>query len=139
MLKKKTNNKYDYIIDLDVTSPLRNISDIKKSFLKFLKKKNSNLFTVTNARRNPYFNMIEIFNNKIRICKKNIKPFTRRQDAPKVFELNASIYIWKRSWLLRSDNLISNKTGYYLMPMNRSMDIDSDHDFKIVEYLLKQK
>ena len=137
--EKKTNNKYDYIIDLDVTSPLRNISDIKKSFLKFLKKKNSNLFTVTNARRNPYFNMIEIFNNKIRICKKNIKPFTRRQDAPKVFELNASIYIWKRSWLLRSDNLISNKTGYYLMPMNRSMDIDSDHDFKIVEYLLKQK
>jgi len=137
--EKKTNQKYDYIIDLDVTSPLRNILDIKKSFAKFLKKKNSNLFTVTNARRNPYFNMIEISNNKIKICKKNIKPFTRRQDAPNVFELNASIYIWKRDWLLKSDNLISNKTGYYLMPMNRSMDIDSDYDFKIVEYLLEQK
>ena len=83
--------------------------------------------------------MIEISNNKIKICKKNIKPFTRRQDAPNVFELNASIYIWKRDWLLKSDNLISNKTGYYLMPMNRSMDIDSDYDFKIVEYLLEQK
>jgi CMP-N,N'-diacetyllegionaminic acid synthase len=135
--EKKTKNKYDYIIDLDVTSPLRNILDIKKSFLKFLKNKNSNLFTITEARRNPYFNMIEISNNKIKICKKNIKPFVRRQDAPKVFELNASINIWKRNWLIKSDKLISKKTGYYFMPMQRSMDIDSYHDFKIVEYLLK--
>ena len=135
--EKKKNNKYDYIIDLDVTSPLRNISDIKKSLSKFLKNRNSNLFTITEARRNPYFNMIEISNNKIKICKKNINPFFRRQDAPKVFELNASIYIWKRSWLLKSDKLISNKTGYYFMPAHRSLDIDSDHDFKIVEHLLK--
>lgn len=135
--EKKTNKKYDYIIDLDVTSPLRNTADIKKSFSKLLRNKHTNLFSLTEARRNPYFNMVELSNNKIKICKKNIKPFIRRQDAPKVFELNASIYVWRRNWLLKSDKLISNKTGYYYMPPNRSLDIDSDHDFKIVEFLLK--
>ena len=51
--------KFDYCIDLDITSPLRQISDIKKSFHIFLKSKSSNLITVCEAKKNPYFNMVE--------------------------------------------------------------------------------
>ena len=61
----------------------------------------------------------------------------RRQDAPKVFDLNASIYIWKRKDLLKSKRLINKRTVFYQMPYIRSIDIDDKFDFKIVEYILK--
>ena len=61
-----------------------------------------------------------------------------RQNCPKVYELNASIYIWKRSCLLKSDTVFTNKTSYYEMPQNRSVDIDSSNDFSYVEFLMKK-
>ena len=57
--EKKYKFKFDYIVDLDVTSPLRNISDTKKAFNNFLKNKSSNLFSVCKSNKNPYFNMNE--------------------------------------------------------------------------------
>ena len=94
------NKKFDVCVDLDITSPLRNIQDIKNSLKLFLKnKKTENLFSVCDARRNPYFNMVEIKNKRISIIKKFSKThnINRRQSSPRVFDLNASIYIWKRS------------------------------------------
>ena len=80
--------------------------------------------------------MVEFDNGKLKICKKTINKITRRQDAPNVYEMNASIYIWKRSFLLKSDNIFNNKTSYYEMPEERSIDIDSELDFKIVKSLI---
>ena len=51
--------KYDYIVDLDVSSPLRTASDIKKAFNKLIKTKSNALFSVNNPRRNPYYNVVE--------------------------------------------------------------------------------
>ena len=62
----------------------------------------------------------------------------RRQDAPKVYEANASIYIWKRDALLKNETLFTKKTGIYVMPIERSIDIDSEFDFEIVNYLMKK-
>ena len=62
--EKKNNYKYDLIIDLDVTSPLRTIGDITNSFKQFKKKKINNLFSVSEPRKNPYFNIIEYKTNK---------------------------------------------------------------------------
>ena len=54
-----------------------------------------------------------------------------------VFEANASIYIWKRNALIKNKKLITNNTSYYLMPYERSIDIDDEVDYKIVKCLLK--
>lgn len=148
------NKKFDICVDLDITSPLRNINDIKKSLKLFIsKKKMQNLFSVCEARRNPYFNMVEIKDNIVRIVKKYKKKpkgknllvpskksssFYRRQSAPKVFDMNASIYIWKRSKLLTSNQLISNSTGIYKMPQDRSIDIDSYFDLFLVKQILNK-
>ena len=51
--------------------------------------------------------------------------------------MNASIYIWKRSFLIKSNSIFTKKTSYYEMPQNRSIDIDSISDFKYVEFLMK--
>ena len=136
--ENKNKIKYDYIIDLDVTSPLRNVSDIRKSFNKTKKKKLDNLFSVTNSHKNPYFNMIEIRNSLPNIIF-NKKKYVARQNTPKVYDINASIYVWSRKTLIQSEKLINNKTGIFLMPKERSFDIDDIVDFKIVEKFFNKK
>ena len=64
------NKKFDVIIDLDATAPLRTVKDIKDALKIFLKNKNSNLFSVCKSNKNPYYNMVEKKNKKIRIVKK---------------------------------------------------------------------
>jgi len=153
--EKYFKKSFDICVDLDITSPLRNIDDIKKALKLFLKnKKIKNLFSVCDARRNPYFNMVEVKNRKVSIVKKykkknnlktTLKPsrrwssFYRRQSAPKVFDMNASIYIWRRSRLLKSNALFSKDTGIFLMPQERSIDIDSYFDLFLVKQILKNE
>ncbi|MCS7214647.1 MAG: acylneuraminate cytidylyltransferase family protein [Thermodesulfovibrio sp.] len=132
--------KFEYIVDLDVTSPMRNIEDIKKAFQLFIENDYDNLLSVVPARKNPYFNMIEINRDgRISICKKIDKKILRRQDAPMVYEMNASIYIWKRQTLLKEDSIILPNTGIYVMAQESSFDIDTELDFDIVEFLMRRK
>ncbi len=137
--KKLKNKEFDYIIDLDVTSPLRTKEDVIKAFNKIIKSKKLNLITIVEAKKNPYFNMIEIKNNKLKISKQNKKNILRRQDAPVVYEMNASIYIWSRKTLLSKRSLVTNSTDYYLMDRYKSIDIDDDFDFKIVKSIIEKK
>ena len=136
--EKKYKEKYDVCIDLDITSPLRKVSDIKNAFKNFKNKNSSVLFSVTKSRKNPYFNMVEETNNIVSLVKKPNKIIHSRQNAPSVFDMNASIYIWKRYKILKSDNLYGAKTSIYEMPLDRSIDIDEELDFKIVKMLFKK-
>ena len=135
----KTKLNYNYIFDLDVTSPLRNYKDIRKSFKKFKKNKSNNLISVTPSKKNPYFNMVEVKNKKVDLIKKTKKIISNRQKAPKTFDMNASIYIWRKEYLFRSYNLFDKKTSIYVMPPERSIDIDTDFDFRLVKHLFKIK
>ena len=137
--EKFYNKKFEKIVDLDATSPLRKIEDILNAYKFFVKKKANILFTGCKSKKNPYFNMIEIKNNKVQIVKKLKKNIYRRQDAPKTYDCNASIYIWKRKSLINFKSFCTNKTVFYEMPESRSIDIDSELDFKLVEFLLKKK
>jgi len=131
-------NKFDIVFDLDVTSPLRKPTDIKKAYNLFIKKKAHMLFSAYKSKKNPYFNMIEKKGNSIKLIKKPKKAIFARQKAPKIYELNASIYIWKRKNLLNLTSFYSGKTTIYEMPIERSIDIDSAFDWKLVEFLLKK-
>ena len=137
--EKFYNKKFEKIVDLDATSPLRKIEDILNAYKFFVKKKANILFTGCKSKKNPYFNMIEIKNNKVQIVKKLKKNIYRRQDAPKTYDCNASIYIWKRKSLINFKSFYTNKTVFYEMPESRSIDIDSELDFRLVEFLLKKE
>ena len=137
--EKKFKIKFDFIFDLDITSPLRNIDDIKNCFKLIKNNKSNNLITICEAKKNPYFNLVEIEKGKIFISKKSNRKVLSRQQAPKVYEMNASIYGWKREYLIKTDNLFSEKTSFYFMPHERSIDIDDVVDFKIVEMFLKNE
>ena len=136
--EKFTNKKFDIIFNLHVTAPLRNINDIKNAYKKFLREKANKLISVTYCKRNPYFNMVEKVNDKVQIVKKPIKKIGRRQDAPIVYDMNASIYIWQRKELLNLKSKYDKKTSLYVMPAERSVDIDSTFDWNLVENILKK-
>ena len=137
--EKFYNKKFEIIVELDATSPLRKIEDILDTYRFFVKKKANMLITGCKSRKNPYYNMIEIVNNKLKKVKKLKKDIYRRQDAPKTYDWNASIYIWNRKSLINFKSFFTKKTVFYEMPENRSIDIDSKLDFKLVEFLLKKK
>ena len=133
------NKTFDYIVDLDVTSPLRKINDIKKS-LKLIKRKDGeNLISGSVSRRSPYFNMVTVNKNHVRKVINSKKQINRRQAAPKTFDLNASIYIWKRKTLLTKKTLFNKKTVFFEMPPERSIDIDNHFDLKVVQSLKKNE
>ncbi len=135
-VEKHYGQQYEVLMDLDATSPLRKSEDIIKAYEQFVNDEAEILITGNPARKNPYFNMVENVDGQIQIVKELEQPFLRRQDAPKVFEMNASIYIWSRKALLEYDTLFTNKTSLYIMPEERSIDIDTDFDWEFVEYLM---
>lgn len=131
---------FDYLIDLDATAPLRSVEDIINSFNQLLKNNNDNLITAMPSRRSPYFNLIEVdLNGKVTLSKKLDGTVLRRQDAPKSYDMNASIYIWKRNAILNENSLFLDSTGLYVMPEERSIDIDNELDFEFVEFLMRKQ
>ena len=98
--EKFYNKKFDIIFELDATSPLREVKDIINAYKFFIKNKANMLITGCKSRKNPYYNMVEIVNNKLKKTKKSKKNIYRRQDAPKTYDCNASIYIWNRKSLI---------------------------------------
>ena len=68
-----------------------------------------------------------------------MRTIVRRQDAPPCFDLNASIYAWWRDSLLNDRRLIQTGTSLFVMPEERSVDIDSELDFRWVEFLMNDE
>ena len=106
------------------------MTDIKRSVKKFQSTGCDNLFTVTKANKNPYFNQVEYKGKNLQIVKKSKKRINTRQAAPNVYDMNASIYIWRRNKILNTDNLYGGKTDIYIMPFERSLDIDEEDDWR---------
>jgi len=129
---------FDYLVDLDATAPLRIVDDIIDSFNQFKENNNDNLITAMPSRRSPYFNLVEQDNNgKVYLSKSLDSQIIRRQDAPRSYDMNASIYIWKRDTILNENSLFLENTGLFIMPEERSIDIDTELDYKFVEFLMK--
>ena len=137
--EKYYNCKFDYLVDLDATAPLRLARDIINSFNQIKENNNDNLITAMPRRRSPYFNLVEQDKDgNVYLSKTLDNSIVRRQDAPKSYDLNASIYIWKRDIILNENKLFLENTGLYVMPEERSIDIDTELDYKFVEYLMKE-
>lgn len=141
LLKYYSMKRNDIFLDLDCTCPLRKKSDIKKILATYRKNLKSQkidaVISVTKARKNPYFNLLELKNKKFLKISKNLKrKIIRRQDAPQVYEHVASMYAIKPEYILRKSSLFSGKVlGYEVDPLT-ALDIDSKNDFKIIKGLL---
>lgn len=138
--EKKFKEKFDMVMDLDITSPIRKIQDLENAYNLFITKKPKTLFSVVPAHRNPYFNMVEENSeSRVVVCKPS-SGFTSRQEAPKVYDMNASIYIFDRNYLIdeKNNKTTSDDSVAFVMDDLSRTDIDSELDFKFIEFLIKE-
>ncbi|MBX3658726.1 MAG: acylneuraminate cytidylyltransferase family protein [Ramlibacter sp.] len=122
------------IVDLQPTSPLRQASDIAAAL--DTAPDAQLVVSVTPTGDNPYFNLVEQrADGSVHLCKGDGS--TRRQDAPPVYALNGSVYVWQRAALAHAalHGLWSVKIAPYVMPRWKSVDIDVLEDFEYAQWL----
>lgn len=140
MAEEQTGQTFEIVVDLDATSPLRDAEDIRQAVRLLLDRQVGNVITGAPARRSPYFNLVEINPDGFAQLSKTLSvQVERRQDAPRCFDMNASIYVWRREVLMQEDRLFQPDTLLYEMPEDRSVDIDTELDFEIVEFMMNRR
>lgn len=130
--------KYDYVLDMDVTSPLRTMEDLEEAFELMNADTNAiNLFSVSEAGRSPYFNQVEQKENGYFNKVKDAGTVLTRQSAPQVYDLNASFYIYRREFFdLGYKGAITDRSLIFLMK-HTCFDLDHPIDFEFISFLLE--
>ncbi|GAB6052547.1 acylneuraminate cytidylyltransferase family protein [Magnetospira thiophila] len=141
IVEGRHDTPFDTFVDLDATSPLRLASDIRAAVEQLESGPGGNLISGTPARRSPYFNLVEPdAQGFVHLSKTPDGALVRRQDAPICYDLNASIYVWTHESMFRDDSrVIRDDTRLYVMPEERSVDIDTELDFRLVESLFRER
>jgi CMP-N,N'-diacetyllegionaminic acid synthase len=134
---------YECYVDLDCTSPLRDPADISNCIAKFRHRRAAGVdavFTVCNARKNPYFNLVEAeTNGALKVSKALPNKILGRQAAPTVLEHVASIYVLATKYIENATHLLDGHAEGYDIGEAKSLDVDSELDFELIEFLMKRK
>jgi N-acylneuraminate cytidylyltransferase len=127
-------------LDLDATSPLREALDITCALALFAAERPDMVMSCCEARKNPYFNLVEPdATGALHVSKPLPGGVVARQQAPTVYEHAASTYVVAPDYLRRANSLFEGRVIPYLMPPERCIDIDTEFDFRMVEWLLKER
>jgi CMP-N,N'-diacetyllegionaminic acid synthase len=137
---------YDLFVDIDCTNPLLQVGDIEGALQKFRLLRQGGhtpdaVFTISEARRNPYFNLVEPDAEGALKMSKRLGNGTvlARQRAPTVFEHVAGTYVLATKYLKSASHLLDGRAFGYQIPLERAFDIDSELDFALIEFLLKRQ
>lgn len=133
-----TGREVTYLVDLDVTVPLKTGLDIDGAINLALNNQTVDVvITGYEPERNPYFNMMEVNDEGFaEIVRKGDKPIVRRQDAPVVYSLSPAAYVMKKSALYEYEHWSKARCKVFPIPRERAIDIDTETDFKIIEFLM---
>lgn len=133
---ERRSGAYDMVIDMDLTSPLRQDGDLEKVYREQKTGKWDAVFTVADSRRNPYFNMVTYVEGEG--YKKVIaSDFTARQQAPEIFDMNASIYAYAPEFLRNTKSIFDGKCGIVKMYDTAILDLDHESDFELMELVAR--
>jgi CMP-N,N'-diacetyllegionaminic acid synthase len=137
--EKRIKERFDYVLDLDITSPLRTLEDLEIAF-QIIQANNDalNIFSVSPPNRNPYFNMVEPTDNGFCKLVKDDYIIKSRQLAPIVYDMNASFYFYRRRFFDEGyETAITKKSLYYLVP-HTCFDLDNPIDFTLMELMIRE-
>lgn len=129
--------KYDYVVLLQVTSPLRIVEDIDGVIEWCMQRNAKSCVAVSEASESPYWMFRIVRDSKLINLIDDDREYVKRQDLPKCYLLNGAVYVAETNWLIKTKKFRSEETVGYIMPIDRSIDIDCERDFKFCE-LIKQ-
>lgn len=133
----------DIYVDIDCTNPLIEVEDIRAALAQFRASRGRGVdavFTVSPSRRNPYFNMVEPdADGALRMSKSRGATVLARQAAPPVYDHVAGVYVLDPGFLRRASHLLEGHAEGYVVPEEKSFDIDSPFDFEVIEFLLTRR
>ncbi|MDE6846220.1 MAG: acylneuraminate cytidylyltransferase family protein [Lachnospiraceae bacterium] len=128
---------FDMVTLLQPTSPLRDANDIKSAYSLFCEKEAEVVISVSEVEHSPLLmNTLDVtlsLNGFI-----NLKEVGRRQNMPQYYQINGAIYMMKTYILDRISDLYGERSYAYIMPREKSIDIDSMIDFKVAEIILEE-
>ncbi len=133
---KTIGTTYDYVVLLQPTSPLRRAVDIDKCVEICNSKNIPACVSVTEADKSPYWMFRLDENAKLDPLIDSSGLTTRRQDLPRVYTLNGAVYVAEWQWLLENETFLTHETAAYIMPKEKSIDIDNKFDFNFFKYIV---
>jgi N-acylneuraminate cytidylyltransferase len=127
----------DLLVSLPATAPLRTVADVESAIAKHRASGADVVVSYTPAARSPWFNMVtEGTDGFLRaVIETDGAAVSRRQDAPNVFDLATVVYVTTLGFVLGADSLFAGKVAGVEVPAQRAIDIDTQLDFDIAEYL----
>ncbi len=137
---RECGKAHDYVVLLQPTSPLRSSEDIDKVVSMCVKNNAPACVSVSKVSKSPYW-MYEREDSGL-LNSLSIRPEIqayRRQDLPPVYQLNGAVYIADCNWLLEQNSFICEKTLSYVMPSERSIDVDEELDLIMVNTILSMR
>ena len=133
LMEKKNNTVYDMVVDLDITSPLRRVKDIEALIAKQAEKKADVTVSVVPARRNPYFNQLKKLEKGV--GKVIESEYTARQQAPEIYDMNASLYAYSPAHLRSGRKVLDGYCEMIEMMDTAVLDLDHENDFEMMEVI----
>jgi CMP-N-acetylneuraminic acid synthetase len=140
-MEKYKNTKYDYVVMLQPTSPLKTPSDVDAALNKLIEEGADGIISVVDVDNNHPMKMKKFNGQDGRsgsLVDYQPPPFENcpRQYLPPVFMVNGAMYATKRDVLMEKNTFQGSKCIGYIMPMDRSVNIDTELDFMLAEHLL---
>ena len=127
---------FDYVMLLQPTSPLRSTKDIDLSLEKCLYEDAPSCVSVTIPDKSPYW-MYTLNDDHQLIPLLSAENYSTRQSLPMAYALNGAVYVAKVSFIVKGRSFVGQGTTAYIMPKERSIDIDDEIDFKMFEVLIE--
>jgi CMP-N-acetylneuraminic acid synthetase len=136
-LIEETGRLPEVMVSLPPTAPLRLEIDVENCLDEYEKGNAEIIITVTDAHRNPYFNMVKTnIDGTVGIVNSIGPTISRRQDAPKVYDMATVCYVVKPEFVIDKNAIFEGKVRAIHVPPERAIDIDTLLDFQITESLL---
>ena len=130
---------YDFVVLLQATSPLRTAEDIDGAIAYCMEQGSESCVSVTEAEHSPYWMYSMDKENRLQPILKIAKEDSyQRQKLPKVYQLNGAVYVASVDFVRQEREFIGDDTLGYVMPQERSYDIDTVLDFEVAEAVMKR-
>lgn len=136
-LEEHEGYRPDVVMNLQPTSPLRTAEDVDLAFALLAERRADAVVSVTPVEHHPYWMKAVDEQGWMHDFVPLSTPILVRQELPPVYMLNGAIYLAHRTTLLRCGGWYTPRTAAYIMPLERSVDIDTAQDFALAKLLLE--